>query len=100
MYHECLSTPLLSLQIAARMMQEKCRMQILYSCLRTFFVERLWYTCPYYICFFKSSGLLTSASRTDTQFGSSSASRLKTKFGSGCSCGSCFEPGFGYQTAA
>jgi hypothetical protein len=20
-------------------------------------VERLWYTCPYYICFFKSSGL-------------------------------------------
>jgi hypothetical protein len=21
------------------------------------FVERLWYICPYYICFFKSSGL-------------------------------------------
>jgi hypothetical protein len=32
-------------------------MQILYSCLWTFFVERLWYTCPYYIFFFKSSGL-------------------------------------------
>ncbi len=30
----------------------------MYSCLWTFFVERLWYTCPYYICFFKSSGLL------------------------------------------
>ncbi len=57
-YHECLSTSLLSLQIAARMMQEKCRMQILYSCSWTFFVERLWYTCPYYFCFFKSSGLL------------------------------------------
>ncbi len=47
MYHECLSTSLLSLQIAARIMQEKCRMQILYSCLWTFFVERLWYTCPH-----------------------------------------------------
>jgi hypothetical protein len=33
-------------------------MQILYSCLWTFFVERLWCTFPYYICFFKSSGLL------------------------------------------
>jgi hypothetical protein len=32
-------------------------MQISYSFLWTFFVERLWYTCPYYICFFKSSGL-------------------------------------------
>jgi len=21
-------------------------------------VERLWYTCPYYVCFFKSSALL------------------------------------------
>jgi hypothetical protein len=58
MYHECLSTSLLSLRIAARIMQEKCRMQILYSCLWTFFVERLWYTCPYYISFFKSSALL------------------------------------------
>jgi hypothetical protein len=58
MYHECLSTSLLSLRIAARIMQEKCRMQILYGCLWTFFVERLWYTCPYYICFFKSSALL------------------------------------------
>ncbi len=58
MYHECLSTSLLSLQIVARIMQEKCRMQILYSCLWTFFVERLWYICPYYFCFFKSSALL------------------------------------------
>jgi hypothetical protein len=24
----------------------------------TFCAERLWYTCPYYICFFTSSGLL------------------------------------------
>jgi len=23
-----------------------------------FFVERLWYTCPYYVCFFRSSALL------------------------------------------
>jgi hypothetical protein len=57
MYHECLSTSLLNLQIAARIMQEERRMQILYSCLWTFFVERLWYTCPYYIYFFKNSGL-------------------------------------------
>ncbi len=57
MYHECLSTSLLSLRIAARIMQERCRMQILYSCLWTFFVERLRYTRPCYICFFKSSGL-------------------------------------------
>jgi hypothetical protein len=57
MYHECLSTSLLSLRIAARIMQERCRMQILYSCLWTFFVERLWYTYQYYICFFKSSDL-------------------------------------------
>ncbi len=57
MYHECLSTSLLSLQIAARIMQEKWRMQILYNCLWAFFVERLWYTCPNYIFFFKSSGL-------------------------------------------
>ncbi len=58
MYHECLSTSLLSLRIATRIMQDKCRLQILYSCLWTFFVERLWYTCPYYFCFLKSSGLL------------------------------------------
>jgi hypothetical protein len=42
----------------------------------------------------------TSASRTNTQFGSNSTSTLKTKFGSGCSCGSCLEPGFKYQTTA
>jgi hypothetical protein len=29
----------------------------LYSCLWTFSVERLWYTCPYYICFVESPGL-------------------------------------------
>ncbi len=57
MYHECLSTSLLSLQIVARIMQEKCKMQILYSYLWTFFWERLWYICPYYFSFFKSSGL-------------------------------------------
>jgi hypothetical protein len=48
--------------------------------------------------FFQKLRPLTSASTTNTEFGSSSASRLKTKFGSGCSCGSCFEPGFGYRT--
>jgi hypothetical protein len=45
--------------VAARIMQEKRRMQILYSCLWTFFLRR---DCgvlfPYYFCFFKSSGLL------------------------------------------
>jgi hypothetical protein len=48
--------------------------------------------------FFQKFRPFTSASRTNTKFGSSSACRLKTKFGSGCSCGSCFEPGFRYQT--
>jgi hypothetical protein len=52
------------------------------------------------LLFFQKLRPLTSASKTSTKFGSSFASRLKTKFGSGCSCGSCFEPGFGYQTAA
>jgi hypothetical protein len=32
-------------------------MRILYSYLWTFFLERSWYICPYYFCFFKSSGL-------------------------------------------
>ncbi len=45
--------------VAARIMQERCRMQILYSCLWTFFLRR---DCgvlfPYYFCFFKSFGLL------------------------------------------
>ncbi len=57
--------------------------------------------------FFQKLRPFTSASRPKTefglrftQFGSSSASRLKTEFGSGCSCESCLEPGFGYQTAA
>jgi len=50
--------------------------------------------------FFQKLRPLTSASRTNTKFGSSSASRPKTKFGSGCSCESCWEPGFGYQTVA
>jgi len=50
--------------------------------------------------FFQKLRPLTSASTTNTEFGSSSASRLKTKFGSGCSYGSCLEPGLGYQTAA
>jgi len=48
--------------------------------------------------FFQKLRPFTFASRTNTEFGSSYASRLKSKFGSGCSCGSCFEPGFGYQT--
>jgi hypothetical protein len=52
------------------------------------------------LLFFQKLRPLTSASRTNTKFGSSFASRLKTKFGSGCSYGSCFEPGFRYQTAA
>jgi len=52
------------------------------------------------LLFFQKLRPLTSASRTSTEFGSSSASRLKTKIGSGCSCESCLEPGFGYQTAA
>jgi len=50
--------------------------------------------------FFQKLWPLTSASTTNTEFGSSFASRLKTKLGSGCSCESCFEPGFAYQTAA
>jgi hypothetical protein len=50
--------------------------------------------------FFQKLRPFTSTSRTNTEFGSSSTSRLKTKFGSGCSCESCFEPGFGYRTAA
>jgi hypothetical protein len=52
------------------------------------------------LLFFQELRPLTSASRTNTEFGSSYASRLKSKFGSGCSCESCLEPGFGYQTAA
>jgi hypothetical protein len=52
------------------------------------------------LLFFQKLRPLTSTSRTNTQFGSSSTSRLKTKFGSGCSSGSCLEPGFRYQTAA
>jgi len=52
------------------------------------------------LLFFQKLRPLTSASRTSTKFGSSFASRLKTKFGSGCSCESCLEHGFGYQTAA
>ncbi len=52
------------------------------------------------LLFFQKLLPFTSASTTNTEFGSSSASRLKTKFSSGCSCGSCLEPGFGYQTAA
>ncbi len=63
-------------------------------------MERLWWTFPYYFLFFQKLWPFTSASRTNTQSGSSSASRLKTKFGSGCSWGSCLEPRFGYQTAA
>jgi len=50
--------------------------------------------------FFQKLQPFTSASRTNTKFGSSSTSRRKIKFGSGYSCGSCLEPGFGYQTAA
>jgi hypothetical protein len=50
--------------------------------------------------FFQKLRPFPSASRTNLKFGSSSASRRKTKFSSGCNCGSCFEPGFGYQTAA
>jgi len=100
MYHECLSTSLLSLHIAARIMQEKCRMQILYSCLWTFFVERLWCTFSIILLFFQELRPFTSTSRTNTQSGLSFASKLKTKFDSGYSCGSCLEPGFGYQTAA
>jgi hypothetical protein len=50
--------------------------------------------------FFQKLWPLTSASTTNIEFRSSSASRLKTKFSSGCSYGSCLEPGFGYQTAA
>jgi hypothetical protein len=50
--------------------------------------------------FFQKLRPFTSASRTNTKFGSSSTSRRKTKFGSGCNCESCLEPGFGYQTAA
>jgi len=38
--------------------------------------------------FFQKLRPLTSASRTNTQFGS------------GCICESCLEPGFGYQTTA
>jgi hypothetical protein len=50
--------------------------------------------------FFHKLRSFTSASRTNTKFGSSSASKVKTKFGSGCSCGPCLEPRFQYQTAA
>jgi hypothetical protein len=50
------------------------------------------------LLFFQKLRPFTSASRTNTEFGSSYASRLKTKFGSGCSYRSYFEPGFGYQT--
>jgi hypothetical protein len=50
------------------------------------------------LLFFQKLRPFTSASRTNTKFGLSYAYRLKTKFGSGCSCGSCFELGFGYQT--
>jgi hypothetical protein len=52
------------------------------------------------LLFFQKLRPFTSASRTNIEFGSSSTSRFKTKFGSGCSCRSCLEPGFGYQTAA
>jgi len=52
------------------------------------------------LLFFQKLRPFTSASRSNTQFGSSSTSRLKTKFGSGYSCGSCFEPRFGYRIAA
>jgi hypothetical protein len=100
MYHECLSTSLLSLQIAARIMQEKCRMQILYGCLWTFFCGEIMVYLSILHLFFQKLRPLTSASGTNTKFGLSSASRLKTKFSSGCSCGSCLEPGFGYQTGA
>ncbi len=60
MYHECLSTSLLSLRIVARTMQETCGMQILYSCLWIYFFLRRDYGVlfPTYFCFFKSSGLL------------------------------------------
>jgi hypothetical protein len=51
------------------------------------------------LLFFHKLQSFTSASRTNTKFGSSSASRVKTKFGSGCSCGPCLEPGFRYQIA-
>jgi hypothetical protein len=50
--------------------------------------------------FFQKFRPFTSASRTNTKFRSSYACRLKTKFGSRCSCESCFEPGFKYQTPA
>jgi hypothetical protein len=52
------------------------------------------------LLFFQKLRPFNSASRTNTEIGSSYASRLKSKFGSGCSYESCFEPGFGYQTAA
>jgi hypothetical protein len=50
--------------------------------------------------FFQKLRPFPSTSRANIKFGSSSTSRCKSKFGSGCNCGSCFEPGFGYQTAA
>jgi hypothetical protein len=50
--------------------------------------------------FFQKLPPFPSASRANIKFGSSSTSRCKSKFGSRCSCESCFEPGFGYQTAA
>jgi hypothetical protein len=64
------------------------------------FCEEIMLYLSVLLLFFQKHRPLTSASSTNTEFGLSSASRLKTKFGSGCSCESCLEPGFGYQTVA